>query len=51
MAAGDTEPVPVRLISGADFGFQGRVEVLHDGVWGTICDNYWDQQDGNVICR
>lgn len=29
----------------------GRVEILHNGHWGILCDDDWELQDAEVVCQ
>jgi hypothetical protein len=39
----------VRLVNGSN-QYEGRLEVWHDGSWGTVCDDDFTALSARVVC-
>ena len=44
------DPFELQLVGG-DSRCAGRLEVLHKGQWGTVCDDGWGEEADQVVCR
>ena len=40
----------IRLNGGVN-KLAGRVEIQYQGIWGTICDDGWDDIYANIVCN
>ncbi|ERE80680.1 deleted in malignant brain tumors 1 protein [Cricetulus griseus] len=47
----ESEDRLVLRLTGSSGQCSGRVEVLHQGAWGTVCDDLWDMNEAEVVCR
>ncbi|XP_052281888.1 deleted in malignant brain tumors 1 protein-like isoform X1 [Dreissena polymorpha] len=41
--------IQYRMVSNSSH--YGRVEMQVGGIWGTVCDQYWDKREAAVFCR
>lgn len=40
----------LRLIDGSH-SKEGRLEIFHSGIWGSVCDDIFGQPDATVACK
>ena len=43
--------LPTVRLAGSGLSYEGRLEVSYNGVWGTVCDDDFDDVDATVACK
>ncbi|GLD50747.1 deleted in malignant brain tumors 1 protein-like protein [Lates japonicus] len=43
--------VEIRLAGRGSTRCSGRVEIYHNKTWGTVCDDGWNLNNADVVCR
>lgn len=38
-------------LSGGRSKYEGNVEIFHSGLWGFICDDEWELEDAQIVCK
>ncbi|XP_026729832.1 lysyl oxidase homolog 3 [Trichoplusia ni] len=46
----DIRNASMRLVGGRDFR-EGRVEIYHNGIWGSICPESWSFYEATTVCQ
>lgn len=44
------DPLELKLVGGHS-RCSGRLQVLHHGMWGSVCDDGWGEQEDQVVCK
>ena len=48
---GEPEPDGRLRLAGGNSPSSGRLEILKNGLWGTVCSVGFDKADGDVACK
>jgi len=43
--------IAVRLVGAAQNPYEGRLEILRNGTWGTVCNDQFNDNAAQVVCR